>query len=45
MPVEPATGILSDRIGFLPAVRPKTARNPMQGAVREMCVTMETGGT
>jgi len=45
MPVEPATGILSDRIGFLPGRQAKNRRNPMQGAVREIVVTMETGGT
>ena len=45
MPVEPATGILSDSIGFLPGRQAKSRRNPMQGAVREIVVTMETGGT
>src|SRR5450756_504076 len=45
MPVEPATGILSDSIGFLPGRQAKTRKNPMQGAVREIVVTMETGGT
>jgi hypothetical protein len=45
MPVEPATGILSDSIGFLPERQAKSRRNPMQGAVREIVVTMETGGT
>src|SRR4030081_3766725 len=45
MPVEPATGILSDSIGFLPGRQAKNRRNPMQGAVREIVVTMETGGT
>ena len=30
MPVEPATGILSDRIGFLPGRQAKNRRNPMQ---------------
>jgi len=44
MPVEPATGILSDSIGFLPGRQAKSRRNPMQGAVREIVVTMETGG-
>src|SRR6202041_4212347 len=45
MPVEAATGILSDSIGFLPGRQAKNRRNPMQGAVREIVVTMETGGT
>jgi hypothetical protein len=45
MPVEPATGILSDSIGFLPCRQAKNRRNPMHGAVREIVVTMQTGGT
>lgn len=45
LPVEPATGILSDRIGFLPGRQAKNRKNPMQGAVREIVVAMETGGT
>jgi IS4 transposase len=45
MPVEAETDILSDRIGFLPGRQAKTRRNPMQGAVREIVVTLETGGT
>jgi DDE family transposase/uncharacterized protein DUF4372 len=45
MPVEPGTGVLSDRIGFLPSRQAKNRNNPMQGAVREIVVTMETGGT
>jgi Transposase DDE domain/Domain of unknown function (DUF4372) len=45
MPVEPGTGILSDSIGFLPGRQAKSRKNPMQGAVREIVVTMETGGT
>ncbi len=45
MPVEQGTGILSDSIGFLPGRQAKNRRNPMQGAVREIVVTMETGGT
>ena len=44
MPVEPGTGVVSDRIGFLPARQAKNRKNPMQGAVREIVVTMETGG-
>lgn len=35
--------ILSDRIGFLPKRQAKSRRNPMQDAVREVCVTTETG--
>ncbi len=45
MPVEPATGILSDSIGFLPGRQAQNRKNPMQGAIREIVVTMETGGT
>ena len=45
MPVEPGTGVLSDRIGFLPGRQAKSRKNPMQGAVREIVVTMATGGT
>jgi len=45
MPVEPGTGVLSDNIGFLPSRQAANRRNPMQGAVREIVVTMETGGT
>ncbi len=45
MPVEAGTSILSDSIGFLPGRQAKSRRNPMQGAVREIVVTMETGGT
>ena len=35
MPVEPATGILSDSIGFLPGRQAKNRKNPIQGAVRD----------
>ena len=42
---EPGTGILSDSIGFLPGRQAKNRKNPMQGAVREIVVRMETGGT
>ncbi len=38
-------GVLSDRIGFLPGRQAKNRKNPMQVAVREIVVTMETGGT
>jgi IS4 transposase len=45
LPVEAGTGIVSDSIGFLPNRQAKNRKNPMQGAVREIVVTMETGGT
>ncbi len=35
--------ILSDRIGFLPARQAESRRNPMQDAVREVRVMIETG--
>ena len=35
--------ILSDRIGFLPKRQARSRHNPMQNAVREVCVTTETG--
>jgi len=44
LPVEPGTNIVSDRIGFLPARQAESRQNPMQGAVREIVVTMDTGG-
>ena len=44
-PVEPGSDVVSDRIGFLPGRQAKNRKNPMQGAVREIVVTMETGGT
>jgi IS4 transposase len=45
MPVEPGSGVLSDRIGFLPARQANSRRNPMQVAVREIVVMTETGVT
>ena len=45
MPVAPGGGVLSDRIGFLPGRQANNRKNPMQVAVREIVVTMETGGT
>jgi hypothetical protein len=36
-------GILSDRIGFLPARQAKSRRNPMQDAVREVRVATDSG--
>jgi hypothetical protein len=43
MPLEGASNILSDRIGFLPARQANNRRNPMQDAVREIVVTIPTG--
>ena len=45
LPVAPGESVVSDRIGFLPGRQAKNRKNPMQGAVREIVVTMETGGT
>lgn len=41
--VPPGSGVLSDRIGFLPARQAKSRKNPMKDAVREVTVTTETG--
>lgn len=43
MPLEPRSGVLSDRIGFLPARQAGSRKNPMQKAVREVVVMTETG--
>ena len=43
MPIAPGSGVLSDRIGFLPARQAKSRKNPMQEAVREVVVMTETG--
>jgi IS4 transposase len=43
LPVPKGAAILSDRIGFLPARQAKNRRNPMQDAVREVRVKIETG--
>lgn len=43
MPVEAGSGVLSDRIGFLPARQAHSRQNPMQVAVREIVVITETG--
>jgi hypothetical protein len=43
MPLDAASNILSDRIGFLPARQANNRRNPMQDAVREIVVTIPTG--
>lgn len=42
-PIEPGSGVLSDRIGFLPARQANSRKNPMQVAVREVVVMTETG--
>jgi IS4 transposase len=42
-PVPADSNILSDRIGFLPARQARNRRNPMQQAVREVRVMIETG--
>ena len=41
--VTPDSNILSDRIGFLPARQARSRQNPMQGAVREIRITTDTG--
>jgi hypothetical protein len=41
--VTPHGKILSDRIGLLPARQARSRQNPMQGAVREICITTNTG--
>ena len=43
LPVTPGSNILSDRIGFLPARQANSRRNPMQQALREVRVMIETG--
>lgn len=43
MPVEAGSGILSDRIGFLPARQARSRKNPMQAAVREVVVKTPNG--
>jgi hypothetical protein len=43
MPLEPGSGVLSDRIGFLPARQANSRNNPMPEAVREVVVMTETG--
>lgn len=45
MPVAAGTGVLSDRIGFLPARLAHSRTNPMQVAVREIVVMTDTGKT
>ena len=43
LPIASGGNVLSDRIGFLPARQARNRHNPMQDAVREICVTTETG--
>ena len=43
MPLDPGSDVLSDRIGFLPERQASSRKNPMQVAVREVVVTIETG--
>jgi hypothetical protein len=43
LPVAEGGNILSDRIGFLPARQAKSRRNPMQDAVREVCIMTDAG--
>jgi hypothetical protein len=43
LPLVPGSGVLSDRIGFLPARQTKNRKNPMADAVREIVVETETG--
>ena len=43
LPVPAAGDILSDRIGFLPARQARQRNNPMQDAVREVRVKLQTG--
>jgi transposase len=45
MAVEPGSGIVSDRIGFLPGRQAGSRRNPMRDAVREVTVMTDTGVT
>lgn len=42
-PVAKGSTVLSDRIGFLPPRQAKSRKNPMQAAVREVCVMTGTG--
>jgi hypothetical protein len=45
MPIKPGSGVLSDRIGFLPPRQANSRTNPMQVAVREIVVMTKTGKT
>jgi hypothetical protein len=42
-PVEPASAVLSDRIGHLPKRLAASRRNPMSAAVREICLLNDSG--
>lgn len=42
-PVAKGAAVLSDRIGFLPLRQARSRQNPMQAAVREVCIMTETG--
>lgn len=42
-PLDPASDVLSDRIGFLPGRQAKSRKNPMQDAIREIVVMTHTG--
>jgi hypothetical protein len=44
-PTPPGSDIISDRIGFLPARQCNNRKNPIQSAVREIVVKIETGKT
>lgn len=41
MPIAPGSGVLSDRIGFLPVRQANSRKNPMQVAVREIVIATE----
>jgi hypothetical protein len=43
LPLPAGSGVLSDRIGFLPARQAASCKNPMQQAVREVVVMTGTG--
>ena len=44
-PLDPASPVLSDRIGFLPDRQANSRKNPMSDPVREIRVKTETGKT
>jgi len=39
----PGSGVLSDKLGFLPKRQANSRRNPMQAAVREIVVMTDSG--
>lgn len=43
LPLDQKSGVVSDRVGFLPPRQARNRRNPMQAAVREIVVTSQTG--